>query len=105
MIIKQVLNDLDLIFYYFLNFYEKIQKGFVRYKDSNQLITSPHNDMVDPHTRIQINKENFETLTINEQETINFMGNLLPLSCGHNGCFNKKESQIYEFHLRNSKLI
>jgi hypothetical protein len=99
-----VLNDLELIFYYFFGFYEKLQKGFVKTKETNQLITSPH--VEDPHSKIQIsNKDQSEILTINEEEMFNFMGNLLPLSCGHNGCFNKKESQIYEFHLRNSKFI
>lgn len=93
-----------MIFYYFLIFYEKLQKGFVKYKDSNQLMTSPHPEST--HIKVQIiNKENPEVLSLNDHETFSFMGNLIPLSCGHNGCFNKKESQIYEFHLKNSKFI
>jgi len=102
----KVLNDLELIFYYFLGFYERIQKGFVKYTEStNQLITSPHVEN-DSHSKIQISKKDqSEIQTINEQELFSFMGNLLPLSCGHNGCFNKKESQILEFHLRNSKFV
>lgn len=99
-----MLHDLELIFYYFLQFYEKMQKGFVKHKESNQLMTSPHGDI--QTTKIQIsNKENSEILTLNDQELFSFMGNLIPLSCGHNGCFNKKESQIFEFHLRNSKFM
>lgn len=97
------MNDLELIFYYFFGFFEKLQKGFIRGKE-NQLITSPHVD--EQQAKIHnLNKEQTESLTVNEQETFHFMGNLLPLSCGHNGCFNKKESQIYEFHLKNSKFL
>ena len=83
-----------------------MQKGFIKYKEStNQLITSPHVDN-DSLFKIQIsNKDQSEIQTISEQDLFSFMGNLLPLSCGHNGCFSKKESQILEFHLRNSKFV
>lgn len=82
-----------------------MQKGFAKQKECNQLITSPHieNDLI---SKIQIsNKDNSEVTKINEQDSVGFMGNLLPLSCGHNGCFDKKESLIYEFHLKNSRFI
>ena len=33
------------------------------------------------------------------------LGYLLPLSCGHNGMLRAHELEIYEYHLKNSKLI
>lgn len=33
------------------------------------------------------------------------IGNLIPISCGHNGMFNKEERCIYQIYLKNAKFI
>lgn len=33
------------------------------------------------------------------------IGNLIPINCGHNGCFNQAELELYSFYLLNSNLL
>jgi hypothetical protein len=33
------------------------------------------------------------------------MGNLLPVNCGHNGVFSKRETDVLDYHLKMSGLV
>lgn len=83
-----MIRDLELILYHFSQVLEKLQIGYVKNKDNNQLLTSAHE-----------NNQKFDIENFDSSQSM-LLGNLLPLGCGHNGCFSKKETLIYEYHLR-----
>lgn len=93
---SKVIRDLETINYLITLIYQKLQKGYIKMKENNQLLTSAHEN---------IEKNDIEQNIQTEFFTNSQLGNLLPLGCGHNGCFSKKETQIYELHLKNAGFI
>ena len=35
----------------------------------------------------------------------NKLGHLIPLACGHNGCFNEEQVQLFLMHLKNAGFV
>jgi hypothetical protein len=61
------------------------------------------NNSIQPHqvTEVQ-NKNNQEVFDLFEMFN---MGNLIPLSCGHNGIMDHEELSLYQEHLEKAKMI
>lgn len=63
----------------------------------NQPRESDKNDFILPK-----NQENSEYILFSENEIYSYFGNLIPVQSGHNGCLSDEESNILDFHLKNS---
>lgn len=51
------------------------------------------------------NNEISDNIIFSENENSSYLGNLIPVQSGHNGCLSPDEISILEYHIRNSYLF
>ena len=111
-----MIKDLEAILIHMSKLQERIQNSFLKSRSklaSNAIVNDGKVEI--EMTMTSTGNERRDLMLGNDQSQLagttiesdlaSLCGNLLPLTCGHNGCFNKREIQTYEFHLRNAGFI
>jgi len=113
------MDDLELIMSIFSTFYQNLANNLNK-SPTSRASSKVLNEMENVQEDITVNNP-----TINERtrskaaklisketldDQIDFsssmsIGHLIPLTCGHNGSMKAHEMEIYEYHIRNSKLL
>lgn len=112
-----MIKDLEAILIHMSKLQERIQNSFLKSRGSKLAATNVGSEgkIEIEMTMTSTGNERRDLMLGNDQSQLagntiesdisSLCGNLLPLTCGHNGCFNKREIQTYEFHLRNAGFI
>lgn len=116
---NDIMEDLELIGSIFSTFYQNLANNLNK-SPSSRASSKVLNEMENVQEDITVNNP-----TINERtrskaaklisketldDQIDFsssmsLGHLIPLTCGHNGSLKPHEMEVYEYHIRNSKLL
>ena len=83
---------------------DKLLKSYTRKKE--QSFSPLNSEKLDSSSITEAGKKLTKNcVNFSEFDLMNQCGNLVPLSCGHNGSLNKKEIQVYEYHLKTSGFL
>ena len=56
--------------------------------------------IIDINQKVESEIEKIQSLA-----TLSMLGNLIPVTCGHNGNLNKNEKLLFDYHLKNSGFL
>ena len=113
------MDDLELIVTIFSSFYQTLASNLNR-SPSNRTSSKVLHELENGQEEITVNNPTIMERTRSKaaklisketlDDQIDFsssmtLGHLIPLSCGHNGSLKPHEMEVYEYHLKNSKLL
>ncbi|KAM3127782.1 hypothetical protein pb186bvf_020111 [Paramecium bursaria] len=91
LILKQVLNDLELIAIKFRLLRENFKKA-IKAKSQSGVFQIEMKEQRDEEQSSKFGQKLMEPVN-------RLLGNFFPLTCGHNGILEQQESQVLEFHM------